>query len=162
MVLEITEQRLLSTKARIDRYIDQNIMTWATEEILLPGQTDIANSIHQKAADGLALEKTGFMKVDLTWEYLGPEGQPIHFYLEYGTKPHVIMPKGKSSGGADWLHWKGPSGGFVIGQDHFAKRVNHPGTEAKKLVEGIKDERTPNLQQRVIKETNRFLEVESI
>jgi hypothetical protein len=162
MVLEITEQRLLSVKSRIDRHIDQNLMTWATEEILLPGQTDIAKSIHQKAANGLALEKTGFMKIDLTWEYYGKEGQPVHFYLEYGTRPHIIEPKGKASGGADWLHWKGPSGGFIIGEDHFAKRVHHPGTKAKNLVQGIKDERTPNLQARIIKETNKYLEVESI
>ena len=128
MVLEITEQRLLSTKARVDRYIDQNLMEWATEEILLPGQTDISRSVNEKASQGLALEKSGFMKIDLTWEYI-VDGNPVHFYLEYGTRPHVIQAKGKSSGGADWLHWKGPSGGFVIGQDHFAKRVNHPGTQ---------------------------------
>ena len=48
MVLEITEQRLLSTKARVDRYIDQNLMEWATEEILLPGQTDISRSLNEK------------------------------------------------------------------------------------------------------------------
>ena len=161
MVLELTEQRLLSVKARIDRHIDQNLMTWATEEILLPGQTDIANSIHQKAADGLELEKTGFLKIDLTWVYV-KDGKPVHFYLEYGTKPHIIEPKGKESGGADWLHWKGPSGGFVIGEDHFAKLVHHPGTKAKNLVENIKEERMPKLQERIIKETNRYLEVESI
>ena len=54
MVLEITEQRLLSTKARVDKYIDQNLIEWATEEILLPGQTDISRSVGQKAAEGLA------------------------------------------------------------------------------------------------------------
>ena len=162
MVLEITEQRLLSVKSRIDRHIDQNLMTWATEEILLPGQTDIAKSIHQKAANGLALEKTGFMKIDLTWEYFGKEGQPVHFYLEYGTKPHRIEPKGKSGGGADWLHWKGPSGGFVIGKDHFAKMVRHPGRQPKKLVTGIKDERMPNLQERIIKEVDNFMEIDAI
>ena len=70
MVLEITEQRLLSTKARVDRYIDQNLMEWATEEILLPGQTDISRSVNEKASQGLALEKSGFMKIDLTWEYI--------------------------------------------------------------------------------------------
>lgn len=161
MVLELTEQRLLSAKARADRFIDQNLMEWATEEILLPGQIDIAQSVNQKAADGLALEKSGFMKVDLTWEYI-VDGKPVHFYLEYGTSPHIIRPKGKDSGGADWLHWKGPTGGFVIGKDHFAKLVKHPGTKAKNLVEGIKEERIPKLQERIVKETTNFLKVDSL
>ena len=161
MVLELTEQRLLSAKARADRFIDQNLMEWATEEILLPGQIDIAQSVNQKAADGLALEKSGFMKVDLTWEYI-VDGKPVHFYLEYGTSPHIIRQKGKDSGGADWLHWKGPTGGFVIGKDHFAKLVKHPGTKAKNLVEGIKEERTPKLQDRIVKETTNFLKVDSL
>ena len=115
MSLNLTKQRLASAEARIDKFIDQNILIWATELILLPGQTNIAASISPKASTGLSLEKTGFMKIDLVWNFKGPEGQPLDFYLEYGTKPHIIRPKGKDAGGADMLHWKGPSGGFVIG-----------------------------------------------
>jgi hypothetical protein len=162
MVLEITEQRLLSAKARVDKFIDQNIMVWATELILLPGQTDIAESISQRAATGLSLEKTGFMKIDLVWDFKGENGEPIDFYLEYGTKPHDIRPKGKDGGGADWLHWKGPGGGFVIGKNHFAKLVKHPGTQPKKLVHGIRDERQPNLEERIISETSNFMEIDKV
>ena len=64
MSLNLTKQRLTSSKARIDKFIDQNIMIWATELILLPGQTNIAASISPKASSGLKLEKTGLMKVD--------------------------------------------------------------------------------------------------
>jgi hypothetical protein len=142
MSLNLTKQRLTSSKARIDKFIDQNIMIWATELILLPGQTNIAASISPKASAGLKLEKTGFMKVDLVWDFKGPEGQPIDFYLEYGTK--------------------GPSGGFVIGKDHFAKMVRHPGTQPKRLVHGIRDERIPNLQERIISEVNNFVGLDKI
>ena len=69
MSLNLTKQRITSAKGRVDKYIDQNILTWATEEILLPGHTDIQKSVSSAAAEGLKLEKTGFMKIDLTWEY---------------------------------------------------------------------------------------------
>ena len=160
MSLDIAEQRLSSAKDRIRRYIDQNIMIWATEEVLLPGQSDIAASVSQRASDGLSLEKSGFMKVELVWDFRGDDNQPIHFYLEYGTKPHRIEAKGKMGGGADWLHWKGPSGGFVIGKDHFAKMVQHPGTEPKMLVHGIRDERTPALEKRIASEVQNHLEID--
>ena len=162
MSLNLTKQRLASAEARIDKFIDQNILIWATELILLPGQTNIATSISPKASTGLSLEKTGFMKIDLVWNFKGPEGEPLDFYLEYGTKPHIIRPKGKDAGGADMLHWKGPSGGFVIGKDHFAKMVRHPGTQPKGLVQGIKDERLPNLKARIISEVNNFMELDKI
>jgi len=160
MSLDIAEQRLSSAKDRIRKYIDQNIMIWATEEVLLPGQSDIAASVSQRASQGLSLEKSGFMKVELVWNFRGDDNQPIHFYLEYGTKPHRIEAKGKMGGGADWLHWKGPSGGFVIGKDHFAKEVRHPGTEPKMLVHGIRDERIPALEKRIASEVQNHLEID--
>ena len=161
MSLNLTKQRITSAKGRVDKYIDQNILTWATEEILLPGHTDIQKSVSSAAAEGLKLEKTGFMKIDLTWEYY-VDDKPVHFYLEHGTRPHTIRAKGKDNGGADVLHWKGPSGGFVIGDDHFATEVHHPGTQPKKLVEGIKEERLPRLQERVIREVNNFMEIDAL
>ena len=160
MSLDIAEQRLSSAKDRIRKYIDQNILMWATEEMLLPGQADIAGSVSQRASDGLSLEKSGFMKVELVWDFRGEDTQPIHFYLEYGTKPHMIEAKGKMGGGADWLHWKCPSGGFVIGKDHFAKIVRHPGTEPKMLVHGIRDERLPALEKRIASEVQNHLEID--
>jgi hypothetical protein len=133
------------------------------EEILLPAQSDIANSINQRAAHALSLEKSGWMKVDLVWDLRGENNEPLHFYLEFGTDPHKIRPKGKDHGGADVLHWKGASGGFVISGDHFAMEVNHPGSKKHKgLVQSIKDERTPALTARITSETANFLEVQKI
>ena len=157
MSLDLTRQRLESAKERVDRFIDQNILLWATEEILLPGQTDIANSISQRAADALSLEKSGFMSVDLTWDFRSEEGAPIHFFLEFGTRPHRIEAKGALFGGKEVLHWKGPSG-----KDVFAKIVNHPGTQARELISQIKEERFPDLRRRVVDETQNRMEIDKI
>ena len=163
MSLDLTKQRLESAVRRVETFIDQNISTWATEEVLLPAQTDLANTINQRAADALSIEKSGWMKVDLVWNLRGENGEPLHFYLEFGTDPHKIRPKGKDNGGSDVLHWKGPSGGFVIGGDNFAMEVNHPGSKKHKgLIQGIKDERMPQLQSRIVSETNNRMEIDSI
>jgi len=163
MSLDLTKQRLESSVRRTETFIDQNISTWATEEILLPAQTNLTNSISSKAGFALSIEKSGWMKVDLVWDLRGENNEPLHFYLEYGTDPHKIRPKGKNHGGADVLHWKGPSGGFVIGGDSFAMEVNHPGSKKHKgIVQAIKDERVPNLMKRITSETANFLEVQKV
>jgi|TARA_R110000765_G_scaffold8155_1_gene26615 hypothetical protein len=157
MSLDLTKQRLYSIETRVNNYIDQNIIQWGTEEILLPGQTDIANSISQRASEALSLEKTGYMKIDLVWDFRSEEGAPIHFFLEYGTRPHEIRAKGKEHGGADALHWTGPSG-----ESRFAKVVQHPGTQARELISQIKEERLPDLRRRIIDETQTYMELEAI
>ena len=157
MSLDLTKQRLFSIETRVTKYIDQNIIQWATEEILLPGQTDIANSVSQRASEALSLEKTGFMKVDLVWDFRNEEGAPIHFFLEFGTRPHEIRAKGKDNGGADALHWTGPSG-----ESRYAKVVQHPGTQARELISQIKEERIPDLRRRIVDETQNYMELESI
>jgi len=157
MSLDLTKQRLFSNKIRIDKFIDNNIVQWATEEILLPAQTDIANSVSQRAAEALTIEKTGPMKIDLKWDFRGENGEPIHFFLEYGTRPHEIRAKGKEHGGADALHWTGPSG-----ESRYAKVVQHPGTQGRELIGQIKEERLPNLRQRILDETQNHMELDSI
>tara|TARA_R110000796_G_scaffold50451_12_gene119331 strand:+ start:1812 stop:2270 length:459 start_codon:yes stop_codon:yes gene_type:complete len=151
-MLEVTEQRLASAKNRVDDWIDLNILTWAKEEILLPAQQDITQSVSARAADGLSIEKTGRMKVDLVWEFLSDDGAPVHFFIEYGTKPHVITPSKKQA-----LHWKGPSGVSV-----FAKIVQHGGTEARNLVHIIEEERRGALRQRIIDEVTNHMETSKV
>ena len=157
MSLDLTKQRLYSIETRVNKFIDQNIVQWATEEILLPGQTDIANSVSQRASEALSIEKTGFMKVDLKWDFRNEEGAPIHFFLEYGTRPHEIRAKGKDNGGADALHWTGPSG-----ESRYAKVVQHPGTQSRELISQIKEERIPDLRRRIIDETQNYMELEAV
>jgi hypothetical protein len=158
MSLDLTKQRLQSAKNRIDIYIDQNIFQWAMETVLLPARTDLEKSINDRAAEALKLEKTGFMKVDLVWDLRSEEGAPLHFYLEFGTGPHIIRAKGREQGGADALHWTGPSG-----ESRFAKVVQHPGSQKHVgLVDGIKEERLPALRERIISETQNRMEIDSI
>jgi hypothetical protein len=158
MSLDLTKQRLSTSKDRVNRFIDQNIRTWAMETILLPARVDIANSISQRAAQALTLEKTGFMKVDLVWDLRGDDNEPLHFFLEFGTDAHKIRAKGKLFGGADSLHWITTSG-----RDAFAKEVNHPGSKKHVgLVQGIKNERLPDLKAKIISETQNWLEINKI
>lgn len=158
MSLDLTKQRLSSVVDRVERYIDDNIQVWATETILLPAQANLESSINIRAANALKLEKSGFMKVDLVWDLRGKNGEPLHYYLEFGTAPHTIKPKGKEHGGADALHWKGPSG-----KDIFARIVNHPGSKKHVgLIQRIKEERMPALQARVVSETQNKVETDSI
>jgi hypothetical protein len=158
MSLDLTKQRLSTSRDRVNRFIDQNIRTWAMSTILLPARDDISKSINQRAAQALSLEKTGFMKVELVWDLRGENNEPLHFYLEFGTDAHKIRPKGKLFGGADVLHWKTTSG-----RDAFAGEVNHPGSKKHVgLVEGIKNERTPDLIAKAISETQNWLELNKI
>jgi len=61
-------------------------------------------------------------------------------------------------GGADALHWKGPTG-----KDVFAKIVRHPGSKKHVgLIQTIKKERLPELQSRIISETQNKMEIDSI
>jgi len=163
MSFDITQQRLESAVRRVEVFIDQNISTWATEEILLPAQVDLTNSISPRAGHALSIEKSGWMKADLVWDLRGDNNEPLHFYLEKGTDPHTILPKGKDNGGADVLAWKGPSGGFVIGKTTFASKVKHPGSKKHVgIVNRIKDEREPALMKRIKSETENFLEVQKV
>ncbi len=163
MSLDITKQRLESIVRRVETFIDQNISTWATQEVLLPAQTDLTNSISEKAGQALSIDKSGWMKVDLVWDLRGENNEPLHFYLEFGTDPHTITPKGKEHGGADVLHWKGPSGGFIIGGDNFAMSVKHPGSKKHVgLIDNIRKERMPDLQKRIVTETNNRMEIDKI
>ena len=158
MSLDLTKQRLTSATERVERYIDDNIIVWATETVLLPAQSNLETSISQRAAQALSLEKTGFMKFDLVWDLRGDNGEPLHFFLEFGTRPHVIKAKGKEHGGADALHWTGPSGEGV-----FAKIVNHPGSKKHVgLIQRIKDERMPALQAKIVSETQNKMETDSL
>lgn len=59
--------------------------------------------------------------------YSDYEPSEVVGWMEDGTKPHQIMPKTPE----DWLvfYWE------VLGRVVFAKKVDHPGTKAYKMVE---------------------------
>lgn len=154
LVLELTKQRLNSAETRVVHFIDSNIMDWASQEILEPTKTDmLAAGISQKGVDGVQLKKTGFMKVEVEWDYRDDEGNPLHFFIEYDTKPHLIEAKGKIHGGADALRW-GKDGKWI-----FRPRVHHPGTTGKMILHNSVNKYKPFLKQRIIQETNNYLKV---
>lgn len=156
-MLEETITRLKFSQERVHKFIDRNIFEWADQEILQPARDDMLKAgLSQEAANGLKLEKTGFMRVSLVWEYR-KEGKPIHFYIEYDTRPHWIYPKGKMHDGSDLLSWIGKDGRRV-----FARRVWHTGTTGKMLVHNAAKEYTPFLKNRIINETNEYLQVHKL
>lgn len=149
-MLEITKQRLRNSKFKVDRYIDSNILDWTNEEILEPLKISfIQAGLSENAARGLRVEKTGFKKVDVIWDYRGHENEPLHFYIEYDTRPHRIAATHKP-----FLKWKGKDGKW-----NSKKEVFHPGTHGKMLVNNGVAERKPFLVQRIIQETNDFMQV---
>lgn len=153
MVLELTKHRLNSAESRVDKFIDSNLMDWASTELLEPVKTELlAGGLSQSAADAVSLQKTGFMKVEIRWDYRDSDDEPLHFFIEYDTKPHVIEARGKIHGGADSL--KFPSGG---GKNIFRKRVRHPGTKGKMILHTAVEKYKPALRQRIIEESNNYM-----
>jgi hypothetical protein len=153
-LLEYTISRLRQTRDRVNSFIDRNIVDWAQTEILTPAQKDLLQAgLSQEALDGLTINKTGFMKISLAWRYI-KDGKPLHFYIEYDTKPHWIEAKGRLHGGSNFLTWVGKDGNQM-----FAKKVFHPGTTGKHLVENAAKQYKPLLKERVISETNSFMKV---
>jgi len=153
-LLEYTISRLRQTRDRVNSFIDRNIVDWAQTEMLTPAQKDLLQAgLSQEALDGLSINKTGFMKISLAWRYI-KDGKPIHFYIEYDTRPHWIEAKGRLNGGSEFLTWTGKDG-----RQMFAKKVFHPGTTGKHLIENAAKEYKPFLKQRIITETNNFMKV---
>jgi len=86
---------------------------------------------------------TGRLKNSVKWE-VNYKDSSIDFYMvdyasdvEFGTKPHVIVPKNKKA-----LHWK--SGG----KDVFAKKVNHPGTRPQPFIRNTFYHDLPNILEK--------------
>lgn len=158
MTLQLTRQRLSSAKIRIDRHIDTNLFAWAREEILEPIRNDMREAgFSERAINSLNLERAGFMKVNLVWDFRGPNGEPLHFYIEFDTAPHTIRAKGKAAGGADYLHWT-----TEFGNDIFRRKVEHPGTTGKMIVHNGYDKRKDKLKQRIITETENFMAIQAL
>ena len=132
-------------------------MDWATTDMLQPAQDDMLQAgLSQDAVNGLSLQRTGHMTISLRWQYI-KEGKPIHFYIEYDTRPHWIQAKGKLHGGSDYLTWVNKAGQRV-----YAKKVYHTGTTGKMLVHNAVKEYSPFLRQRIITETNNYLQVNKL
>lgn len=75
----------------------------------------------------------------LAWRVENPERDEIVGYLEYGTRPHIILPVRKKA-----LHWVG-----LDMRDHFSKLVRHPGTRPLGIVRSTAEEVRERLEDTV-------------
>jgi hypothetical protein len=141
-------------------------------KLLVPGMYAALEAEAKKAADDLELE---FMLSTATWEHevkfeklvqVGPKSveilvdtdDEIYRYVNEGTRPHRIEPKGdyplafpsvfrpKSQPGRQ-ASGKGYSGGPTV----YARGVNHPGTQARKFDKTIMKTFTPKFRRRMEK-----------
>lgn len=153
-----TINRLINSKKRINDFIDRNIVDWSEQVILEPTRRLAAEvGLSQSAQNAITIQKTGFMNVQLMWEYFSSDNAPLHQYLENGTDPHDIEAKGKDNGGSDFLHWKD-----ILGNSVFIPRgkiVKHPGTDGYQILAKGWEQNRDQLRQRIVEETNNFLEV---
>lgn len=113
--------------------------------------------------DNLSRDAEGNMRMDAPWKdrtttarralHSGVEpgqGEKIIMYLahgvqygrhlEEGTPPHVITPKNKKA-----LRWKGPDG-YI-----FARRVRHPGTQPRAIVQPTAEKYKDKLRDAALK-----------
>lgn len=158
MTLELTEQRLSSARDRVNKYIDQNILRWAEDEILQRAQKlAYGEGLSDKAIGSMSIEKSGFMKVTFVWDYRGPNNEPLHTFINYGFDPHIIRAKGKIVGGADALRWFAEGGRPI-----FRKEVHHPGFYGRHIVERAIPEGKENLRQRIVNETENYIQVNKL
>ena len=142
MSLNITKERIKSSKTRIEQYIDNNLLKWA-EDTALPKvkSNGFSKGLSSNSVDAITVKKTGFMAVSIVWDLKTDDGKPLDMILEEGTKPHEIEARF-----AKFLRFFDQQGNPI-----FRKKVNHPGTvalnifkDSKETVESIMDEKISN------------------
>ena len=157
MSLEFSRLRLDNASQRIMKFIDENIVGWTEEEILNPILDTVRSlGLSQRVQDAISVEKTDFMKADVVFD-LQIDGTDVSDLLEKGFRPHEINAKGKDMDGADWLRWYDESGKI-----HFAQKVMHPGFLGYHFMEKGYNNNEYNLQRRIERETEEFLEKERL
>lgn len=157
MSLEHTKNRLENADVRIEKFIDQNIVDWAEQTIMMPTQDNIIQlGLSQNAANAVSIVKKSFMNAVLRWDFEGPEGEPLWLWLEngFGKGGYDIEAKGKINGHADYLKYVDGTGKNV-----FRKKVRHPGFAGYQVIQKSWDDNKDKLKQRIIEETNNFNEV---
>ena len=160
MTFDFTLNRLENADKRRDDFIDEHIVDWSETILLSAARKKILQvGLSQAAADGITIEKTGYMKAEMTWEYRGKEDKPLHLWLEkgFGKGGYDIEAKGKEYGGKDYLKFKDGKGGNI-----FRKKVRHPGFFGYHIMEDSWKENRGLLQRRIIEESNNFYEVNKL
>ncbi len=157
MSLDFTRLRLDNASQRVNQFIDDHIVEWTEEEIADKiRQTITSLGLSQRVRDAVSVEKTDFMSAEVVFD-LQDGDIDISDLLEKGSRPHVIEPKGRDSGGADVLRWFSPSGNPV-----FRRKVQHPGFEGYHFMEEGVRQNEFNLQRRIEREVDVFMQKERL
>lgn len=87
---------------------------------------DVEDYVRQEAAKhnrtGALVASIDKQRIPGGWEVFHDlQRAPEALFVHWGTKPHVIKPKGRAAGGKNALRWSA-GGAFK-----FAGKVNHPG-----------------------------------
>lgn len=157
MSLEMARLRLDNVSQRMWKFIDEHIEEWATEEIVEKIKTDArALGLSNRVLDAITFERTGFMKGEIVFDFT-IDGVPVDEFLENGTRPHIIEPKGKDNGGANVLRWLNAAGNPI-----FRKRVQHPGFSGYHLIRDGKQKYEGDLQRKLESESENMAQVERL
>jgi len=160
MSLEFARLRLDNSSQRITKFIDDNIVEWTEQEIAVPIRNNMRSAgLSQRTLDAVTVEKTDFMKADVVFD-LQIDDVDVSDLLEKGSRAHDIFPKGKENDGADTLRWWNRVG--AVGFPIFAKKVHHPGFEGYHFMERGVRENEYNLQRRIEREVEPYLERERL
>ena len=145
--MSLTINRIENSEARVKKFIDENIIQWVEQYVLNPTK-DLALQIglSQNATNAMFVEKTGFMKTDIVWDYTDSDGNPLSLWLENGF----------GKGGYD-IHVKHKKV-LSNGKTFFGKKVRHPGFEGYKIMSTGYKNNKDQLANNIIDEVNNFLE----
>ncbi len=157
MSLEMARLRLDNVSQRMWKFMDEHLVEWAEEEIIERIKTDArALGLSNRVLDAITFEKVGFLKGEIVFDF-EVDGVPVDEFLENGTRPHVIEPKGKDAGGANVLRWLNAAGNPI-----FRKRVQHPGFRGYHLMRDGQLKYEDDLRRRVESETENLAQVERL
>ena len=156
--LEVARLRLGDLDFRVERYIDQNIVSWGEDTILKLAQSKAREKgLQGEVISHLKIEKSGFCKIKLVWDYMGKDGKlPISVWLEDGTKAHPIPKDTNLTAKMLYFYW-GKVGKYVT-----FKRVKHPGTKPMNICKDSIKEGKPLLSKRISDEVEKYLRADSI
>ena len=134
----LSDLRLESAIPRVKQYMDMVCVNVAVREILDPLKAQAySRHLAQSYIDKFAIEKSGFIKVDLVNDH------HISRYLEYGTIPHDIP---------------GPLAFDWEGEDVVFQSVTHPGFAGYGILEDILEGLAYNYAAQLSKEGSAYLQ----
>ncbi len=159
MSLDFARLRLDNAKQRVNNFIDDHIIEWTTDEIVKAIQDNARGlGLSQRVIQAITAEKTDFMKAEIVFDLQDEDsGADLSDLLEKGSRPHIIEPKGRDAGGANWLRWMNDLGNPV-----FRRRVQHPGFKGYQLIEKGVEQNEQELQRRIEREVTNFMERERL